>query len=105
MRLQGQILAAQGRLEDAARALTASLDLTRDLGAARESWIGQAALGRVLTRLGRERDAEGQLTAAARTIESIAAKLVAPQMRQRFLAAEPVTLVFQTLGRSAPNSR
>jgi hypothetical protein len=59
----------------------------------------------VLIRLGREREAEGQLTAAARTIESIAAKLVTPLMRQRFLAAEPVTLVFQTLGRSAPGSR
>ena len=104
VRLQGQILAAQGRLEDAARVLTASLDQARGLGTARESWLGQAALGHVLTRLGRERDAEGQLTAAARTIESIAARLVTPQMRQRFLAAEPVGLVFQALGRSAPKS-
>src|SRR5207247_3607723 len=47
LRLQGQILAAQGRLEDAARALTASLDQACMLGTARESWIGQAALGNV----------------------------------------------------------
>jgi len=102
VRLQGQILAAQGRLEDAARVLTASLDQARGLGTARESWIGHATLGYVLTRLGREGEAEAQLTAAARMIESIAAKLVTPRMRQRFLAAEPVALVFQTLGRSAP---
>jgi len=105
MRLQGQILAAEGQLEDAARVMTASLDQARGLGTARESWIGHAALGRVLTRLGRDREAEEQLTAAARTIESIAAKLTTPRMRQHFLAAEPVTLVFQTLGRDAPGSR
>ena len=85
--------------------MTASLDQARGLGTARESWIGHAALGRVLTRLGRDREAEEQLTAAARTIESIAAKLTTPRMRQHFLAAEPVTLVFQTLGRDAPGSR
>jgi class 3 adenylate cyclase/tetratricopeptide (TPR) repeat protein len=102
LRLQGEILAAQGRLEDAARALTASLDQARVLGTARESWIGQAALGNVLTRLGRDTEAEAQLTAAAHTIESIVAKLVTPQLRRSFLAAESVADVFQTLGRTAP---
>ena len=104
LRLQGDILAAQGRLEDAARALTASLDQARVIGTARESWIGQAALGNVLTRLGRDTEAEAQLTAAADTIESIAAKLVTPQLRRSFLAAERVVGVFQTLGRTAPRS-
>ncbi len=104
MRLQGEILAAQGRLDHAVRALMASLDQARLLGTARESWIGQAVLGRVLTRLGRDREAEAQLTASAQTIESIAAKLVTPHRRQSFLAAEPVTNVFQTLGRRAPAS-
>jgi tetratricopeptide (TPR) repeat protein len=104
MRLQGAILAAQGRLEDAARAMTASLDQARMLGTARESWIGQAALGQVLTRLGRDREAEAQLTAAAQTIESIATKLVTPQLRRSFLGAGPVADVFQTLGRTPPRS-
>ncbi len=102
LRLQGRILAAQGRLEDAARALTASLDQASMLGTARESWIGQAALGNVFTRLGRDTEAEAQLTAAAHTIESIAAKLVTPQLRRSFLAAERVADVFQTLGRTPP---
>src|SRR2546425_299953 len=102
LRLQGQILAAQGRLEDAARALTASQDQACMLVTARESWIGQAALGNVFTRLGRDTEAEAQLTAAAHTIESIAAKLVTPQLRRSFLAAERVADVFQTLGRTPP---
>src|SRR6266849_4071404 len=104
LRLQGAILAAQGRLEDAARALTASLDQARVLGTARESWIGLAALGNVLTRLGRDTEAEAQLTAAADTIESIATKLVTPQLRRSFLVAERVADVFQTLGRTPPRS-
>ena len=103
-RLQGAILAGQGRLEDAARALTTSLDQARELGVTRESWIGHAALGDMLTRLGRDREAEGQLGAAAETIELIATKLVTPHLRRSFLAAEPVARVFQTLGRTAPRS-
>jgi class 3 adenylate cyclase/tetratricopeptide (TPR) repeat protein len=99
LRLQGEVLAARGRLPDAARALTASLDQARALGTARESWIGHAALGHVFTRLGQDREAEAQLTAAADMIESIATKLVTPHLRQSFLAATPVADVFQTLGR------
>jgi class 3 adenylate cyclase/tetratricopeptide (TPR) repeat protein len=104
MRLQGEILAAQGRLEDAARALAASLDQARVLGTARESWIGHAALGNVLAGLGQDKKAEEHLIAAAHTIESIGTNLVTPRLRQRFLAAEPVARVFQTLGRTPPPS-
>jgi class 3 adenylate cyclase/tetratricopeptide (TPR) repeat protein len=105
LRLQGEIMAAQGRLADATRALTASLDQAHVIGTARESWIGHAALGRVLTRLGQDGEAEAQLTAAAHAIESIATKLVTPDLRQKFLAAEPVADVFRTLGRTGPGSR
>src|SRR5262249_13892917 len=103
-RLQGQILAAQGRLDDAARLLTASLDQAQALGTTRESWLGRAALGTVLARLGRENEAQAQPTAAASTIESVASALVSPRQRQSFVAAEPVARVFQTLGRTPPGS-
>ena len=102
--LQSHIMSAQGRLAEAAQQLTAALDQTRTLGMARESWMGRAALGHVFTRLGRDREAEAQLTAAADTIESIARTLVTPQLRQRFLAAEPVRDVFEKLKRTAPGS-
>jgi len=68
----------------------------------RESWMGQAALGEVLTRLGRDREAEEWLSGAADGIESIAARLVARHRRRSFLSAEPVVRVFRTLGRTAP---
>jgi len=102
VRLQGEILGAQGHLEDAARTLTASLDQARALDTPRESWAGHAALGNVLGRLGRDTDVEAQLTAAARTIEWIATSLVTPRLRQSFLGAKPVARVFRTLGRTPP---
>ena len=102
LRLQGAILAAQGRLEDAVRVLTASLERAGQLKTPRESWIGQAALGEVLTRLGRDREAEAALGAAADAIESTVARLAAPERRRSFLAAEPVARVFRVLGRTAP---
>jgi len=104
LRLQGQILAEQGQLADATRLLTASLDQARRLGTAREAWMGHAALGGVFARLGQDREAEAQLTAAADTIELLATKLATPRLRQNFLAAEAVVRVFQTLGRTAPES-
>jgi class 3 adenylate cyclase/tetratricopeptide (TPR) repeat protein len=102
LRLQGAVLTAQGRLEDAARVLAASLDRAGHLGTARELWIGQAALGGVLARLGRDREAETHLGAAADTVEALAARLLTPQRRRAFLAAEPVTHLFDTLGRRRP---
>ena len=103
-RLEGQILAAQGRLADAARVLSGSLDQAQGLGTSRESWLGHAALGVVLARLGRDHEAEAHLTAAASTIESLVASLVSPPQRRSFIAAEPVARVFQTLGRTPPGS-
>ena len=37
-------------------------------------------------------------------LQSIAAKLVTPQLRRSFLGAEPVADVFRTLGRTLPRS-
>jgi tetratricopeptide (TPR) repeat protein len=104
LRLQGQILAAQGHVGEATRVLRLSVDHARELGTAREAWMGHAALGQVFMRLGQDQAAEAQLTAAAETIESIAVHLVTPQLRQRFVTAAPVLEVFQTLGRTAPGS-
>ena len=83
--------------------LTSSLEQAGQLKTPRESWIGQAALGDVLARLGREREAERHLSAAADTVEALAVKLVAPPRRRAFLAAEPVTRLFHVLGRARPS--
>jgi class 3 adenylate cyclase/tetratricopeptide (TPR) repeat protein len=102
LRLQGEVLAARSQPEESTRLLEASLDLARGIGAPREIWMSSAALGRMLTRLGRDQEAEALFTEAATTIETLAARLQAPTLRRSFLGAEPVLDVYRTLGRRPP---
>jgi ATP/maltotriose-dependent transcriptional regulator MalT len=101
-RLQGDILAASGRLAEAAQALVASVHLAEQIQTPREVWLGQAALGKVLTRLGRDKEAEAQLTQATQTIEAIAATLHIPRLRHSFLSAAPVLEIYALLGHRPP---
>jgi tetratricopeptide (TPR) repeat protein len=100
--LQGEVLAASGRFDEAAQVLAASVRLAESLQTPREVWLGKAALGKVLARLGREQDAEAHFMQAARTIEAITEKLQTPSLRRSFLSAEPVVDIYRTLGRRPP---
>src|SRR5262249_20920798 len=102
--LQGEILAASGRLEEAARVLEASAALAAALGTPRELWMAKAGLGKVLARLGRDKDATTQGADAAREIEAIAAKLTTARLRRGFLTAEPVVEVYRMLGHHPPRA-
>jgi hypothetical protein len=82
--------------------LEASVALAAELGTPREVWLGRAVFGRVLARLGRDRDAEAQLTQAAETIEGIAGRLTTVSLRRSFLGAEPVLEVYRALARRLP---
>ncbi|HXL17944.1 MAG TPA: tetratricopeptide repeat protein [Streptosporangiaceae bacterium] len=101
-RLQGDILAASDRLDDAVRTLEASVRLAESLQTPREVWLGKAALGKVLARLGREHDAEAHFMQAAQTIEALADKLQTSSLRRSFLAAEAVADIYRTLGHRPP---
>jgi len=101
-RLQGDILAASGRLEEAAQALAASVHLAEHIQTPREVWLGKAALGKVLARLGRDKEAEAQLTQATQTIEAIAANLHTPRLYHSFLSAAPVLDIYTALGHRPP---
>jgi hypothetical protein len=76
--------------------------LAEQLQTPREVWLGQAALGKVLARLCRDREAEAQLTQATQTIEAIAANLQTPRLRHSFLSAAPVLDVYIALGHRPP---
>jgi class 3 adenylate cyclase/tetratricopeptide (TPR) repeat protein len=101
-RLQGEVLAASGRLAEAAQALATSVHLAECLQTPREVWLGKAALGKVLARLGRDKEAEAQLTQATQTIEGIAAKLQTPRLHHSFLSAPPVLDIYAALGYRPP---
>jgi tetratricopeptide (TPR) repeat protein len=102
LRLQGEILAATGRLKESAPILEASLKLSQHLKVPRDEWMGALALGKLLMRLGKDKEAEVALNTAAATIESIAAALKTDVLVRSFLAAPPVLEAFQLLGRQPP---
>jgi hypothetical protein len=101
-RLPGEILAASGRLAAAAQALATSVHVAEHIQTPREVWLGKAALGKVLARLGRDREAEVQLIEAVQTIEGIATNLQTPCLRHSFLSAAPVLEVYAALGHRPP---
>jgi class 3 adenylate cyclase/tetratricopeptide (TPR) repeat protein len=98
-RLQAEILAATGRLKESAPILEASLKLSQHLNVPRDEWIGALALGKLLMRLGKDKEAEVAFNTSAATVESIAAGLKTDFLSRAFVSAPPVLEVFKLLGR------
>jgi hypothetical protein len=82
--------------------LAASVHLAEHIQTPREVWLGQAALGKVLARRGRDKEAEAQLTQATQIIEAIAANLHTPRLYHSFLSAAPVLDIYAALGHRPP---
>lgn len=102
-RLQGMVLAANGRLEDAAGTLESSATLAAQIGTHPDVWIARSSLGQVLLKLGRDREAEEQFMNALRTLEAIANNLHTPGLKKALLASQPVAELYSALGRKPPN--
>jgi tetratricopeptide (TPR) repeat protein len=101
--LQGRVLHARGRLDDAARVLRASVRRAETVKTPRDAWIGRAALGRVSYEMGQDKEAAALFTEAARTLETIAGELTTPSLRRAFLSAPPVAEVYRMIGRRPPD--
>lgn len=101
-RLQGMVLAANGRLEDAAGTLESSVTLAAQIGTHPDVWIARCSLGQVLLKLGRDREAEEQFMKALRTLEAIATNLHTPGLKKALLASQPVAELYSALGRRPP---
>jgi len=99
---RGEILAANGRLDEAARTLEASAILAEQIGTLREIWIARSAVGRVLGKLGRDNEVEAQFVKAADAIEAVSSKLKTRALSRSLLSAEPVRAVYKALGRQVP---
>lgn len=101
-RLQGMVLAANGRLEDAVGTLESSVTLSAQIGTNPDVWIARCSLGQVLLKLGRDREAEEQFMSALRTLEAMANNLHAPGLKKALLASQPVAELYSALGRKPP---
>jgi tetratricopeptide (TPR) repeat protein len=102
LRLQGEILAASGHINQGLPLIEASVALAQELQTRRDIWMGRLALAKTLIRLGKDKEAEASLKTAAATIESIAAALKTDSLVRSFLSAAPVLEIFQALGRLPP---
>jgi tetratricopeptide (TPR) repeat protein len=89
LRLQGEILGATGRLKDSVPILEASVALAHALKVPRDEWMGALAFGKLLIRLGKDKEAEHAFTAAAGTIESVASALKTEALIRSFATAPP----------------
>lgn len=101
-RLQGDILAATGYLEEAAETLREAVELAEHLRVPNEGWMGKAARARLLSRLGKDDEAALHWTEAAATLDGLAANVTTPTLRRSFLSAEPVLEVYRIVGRQPP---
>lgn len=101
--LQGEILAASGRLDEAAATLDTSARLAKKIRTPRETWMARAALGRVLSKQGKDTKAEQSFVKGrGRNPEAFLEALHA-RLRQNFLCAEPVRDIYKAAGQSVPN--
>lgn len=101
-RLEGMVLAANGRLEDAVGALESAVTLAAQIGTHPDLWIARCSLGQVLLKLGRDRRAEEQFMSALQTLEAIANNLHTPGLKKALLASQPVAELYSALGRKVP---
>jgi class 3 adenylate cyclase/tetratricopeptide (TPR) repeat protein len=101
-RLQGMVLAAKGRLEDAAGTLESAVTLAEQIGTQPDVWVAKCSLGQVLLKLRRDRGAEEQFTGALRTLEAIANNLHTPSLKKALLASQPVAELYSALDRRPP---
>jgi tetratricopeptide (TPR) repeat protein len=101
-RLQGMVLAANGRLEDAVGALESSVTLAEQIGTHPDVWIAKCSLGQMLLKLGRDRQAEEQFLGALGTLEAIAHNLHTPNLKKALLASQPVMELYSALKRRPP---
>jgi tetratricopeptide (TPR) repeat protein len=102
-RLQGMVLAATGRHQEAASTLESSITLAAQIGTHPEVWIARYSLGQVLLKLGKDREAEEQFMSALQTLENIANKLHTPGFKKMLLASQPAAELYSALGRRPPS--
>lgn len=89
-RLRGQVLMAQGRLDEAEEELTAALDVAAELGNPPQLWKTHAAVGDLRRTQKRTEDADGAYGEALLVIQAVAESLTDAKLRETFLQSEHI---------------
>jgi len=86
-KLRGEALAADGQVDEACACLSSAIESAQAAGERFILWKVHGALGRLLKKTGRQKDADGQFTAAQSLIEEMAATLLDEKLRADFVEA------------------
>lgn len=93
-RLQGNIYAAQGKLDEAQSELQQALKLAEQLGNPSQLWKTCQALGNLFFKQGNTDQASTEYLNALKIVQSIAEELTDPELKEGFLQSEPIREVF-----------
>jgi tetratricopeptide (TPR) repeat protein len=93
-RLRSHILSARGQIEDAQTELNRALTQARQLGNPRQLWLTHQALGNLLRKQGKDRDARAEFQTALRVVHGIAEGLTDAALKEGYLDSEPIQELF-----------
>jgi tetratricopeptide (TPR) repeat protein len=89
-RLRGQVLLAQGRLDEAEEELSAALAVAAEVGNPPQLWKTHVAIGDLRSAQGRPAEARRAYSEALSVIEGVAGSLNDKQLRETFLQSDHV---------------
>ncbi len=89
-RLRGQVLMAQGRLDEAEQELAAALEAAIEVGNPPQLWKTHAAIGDLRLAQGRTEDGRRAYGEALSRIDGVAAGLTDTQLRETFVRSKHV---------------
>jgi tetratricopeptide (TPR) repeat protein len=89
-RLKGNILSESGKFEEAQDEFERALNLALQMGNPTQLWMTQKALGDLLIKFGRRRQADSQFRRAFEVVDDVATGLTDPKLKKCFLNSEPI---------------
>jgi len=97
-RLRGQVLTAQGMLDEAGPEIETALAIAQEIGNPPQIWKTQVALGELRRAQGRDVEAKQSFHEAMLVIDGVAEKLEDASLKQTFLSSPHVESIRETAG-------
>jgi tetratricopeptide (TPR) repeat protein len=93
-RVRSHILSARGQLEEAKAELNRALSLAAKLGNPTQLWCTHQALGNLLLKQGKSKEASAEFQTAFKLVQGIAEGLTDEALKEGYLQSEPIQELF-----------
>jgi tetratricopeptide (TPR) repeat protein len=93
-RLRSHILSAKGQLEDAKTELNQALTRAKQLSNPTQLWLTHQALGNLLRKQGKSKEARAKFQTALKVVQGIAEGLTDTALKEGFLNSKPIQELF-----------